>query len=170
MRILFLATLIFFSLGASAQHYLLSNETLLFSFETQAGKHVVLAKDKGNAYIVYRYGTADSIAFEYPEKNKDSWKKFKYSYYLRGGGAQNDGMELNYLYFINSGYRYVIYDVSYSADNTSGIGIAVTNLKSNKMTTIRGAVKSRKGTITDLRDSNLIERDDDLTQDETIKP
>ncbi len=168
MRITFIAAL-FFSLAANAQQYLLKNETIIFSFDALNGKHVVLARDNDNSYIVYRYGTRDSIEFEYPEKNTDSWKKFKYAYYLRGGGVQNEGMDLNYLYFINNGYKYIIYDVYYAVGNRSGIGIGVTNLKTNKTVTIKGSKKTIKGTITDLRDNNLVGRDEELIEVEDIK-
>lgn len=66
--------LLFFSLAAKAQIFLLKNESEIFSFDTQSGKHAVLAKDKGNAYIVYRYGAKDSVEFEFPEKNKDRFQ------------------------------------------------------------------------------------------------
>jgi hypothetical protein len=157
MKGVFTTFLLLFSLVASAQPFLLKNENEVFSFTTQNGKRVVLAKDKANAYIVYRFGTTDSVEFEYPEKNKDSWKKFKYSFYLRGGGAQNEGMDLNYLYFINKGYKYTIYDCYYSVENKTKTGITVTNLKTSKTVDINGLEKTRKGTMIDFRDNNLVE-------------
>jgi len=170
MKAILIATLISFSLGVDAQHYVQKNEKPIFSFDTQGGKHVVLARDSGDAYIVYRYGAGDSVEFEYPEKNKDSWKKFKYAYYLRGGGVQNEGMDLNYLYFINNGYKYVLYSVYYAVSGKSGIGIGVTNVSTKKTTTIRGVKKTCKGTLTDLRENNLIQRDEDMAEDGDIKP
>ncbi|WP_130735837.1 hypothetical protein [Flavobacterium sp. J27] len=44
-----------------AQNYLLPNEELIFGFETQRGKKLVLAKDKNNAYIIYRFGTIEKL-------------------------------------------------------------------------------------------------------------
>ena len=171
MKGVFVAAAVFLSLGASAQRYLQKGESVIFSFRTQSGKYVMLAKGEHDAYIVYRFGTADSIEFEYPEKNRDSWKKFKYAYYLRGGGVQNAGMDLNYLYFVNNGYKYYIYDVYYAEKGrNSGIGVGVTNLETNKTATIKGAEKTRKGTILDLRDNNLVERDTDLIEVDDIKP
>lgn len=157
MKVFFIPTLLFFSLATEAQSLLLKNESIILSFDTKNGKQVVLAKDSGNAYIVYRYGTIDSIEFEYPKKNKDSWKKFKYSYYMRGGGDQNEGMDLNYLYFINKGYKYSIYDTYYAAGNESAIGINVTNLKTSKTIDIKGIKNSRKGTMIAFRDNNLVQ-------------
>ena len=157
MRTIFKLTILLIPLTVNAQRFLLKSESVIFSFDTQNGKHAVLAKDVDNSYIVYRYGTTDSVEFEFPEKNKDSWKKFKYSYYLRGGGTQNEGMDLNYMYFNNNGYRYKIYDTYYAIQNKSEIGISVTNLKTNKIIDIKGAKKTRKGTLTDFRNNNLVE-------------
>lgn len=160
MKIVLIISFLFFSLAANAQGFVLKNESEVFSFDTQSGKHVVLAKDKGNAYIVYRFGTEDSIEFEYPEKNKGSWKKFKYSYYLRGGGVQNEGMEINYVYFINKGYKYRIYDNYYSVGNKTQVGIIITNLKTTKVINIKGLNNNRKGTMIDFRDNKLLEIED----------
>lgn len=156
MRIAFVGALLFFSLSVRAQGYLLKNESLIFSFNTQTGKYVMLAKDKDNAYIIYRYGIRDSIEFEYPEKNKDSWKKFTYSFYFRGGGAANEGVDLNYLYFTNKGYKYSIYDTYEAVNKISAIGIKVTDLKTNKTVDIKGTKKTRKGTLTTFRDAGLV--------------
>ncbi|MBO9199548.1 MULTISPECIES: hypothetical protein [Niastella] len=157
MKLTLLAVMLFLSLTAGAQKVLLKNESEIFSFDTQSGKHVVLAKDKDNAYIVYRFGAKDSVEFECPEKNRDSWKKFKYSFYLRGGGVQNEGMDLNNVYFINNGYKYSIYDNYYSVGNKSQVGIRVTNLKTNRIVNIKGIGKTRKGTMIDFRVNKLLE-------------
>ena len=95
-----------FSTIAYGQTYLLKTEELILSFEIKNGKRVVLAKDKTNSYIVYRYGTKSKIEFEFPTKSKESWLKFKYSFYLRGGGTSNEGMDLNYIYFTNENFKY----------------------------------------------------------------
>jgi hypothetical protein len=36
--------------------------------------------------------------------------KFTYSYYLRGGAEDNEGLDLNYLDYENGGYQYEIYE------------------------------------------------------------
>lgn len=155
--IFIIIALLFFASVANAQGFLLKNENEVLSFDTQNGKHIVLAKDKANAYIVYRYGTKDSVEFEFPQKSKDSWKKFKYSFYLRGGGAQNEGMDLNYLYLTNKDYKYSIYDNYYAVGNKSQLGISVTNLKTSKTVDIKGIAKTKKGTMIDFRDNKLLE-------------
>jgi hypothetical protein len=171
MKVIFFGAAVLLTMSANAQRYLQKGESVIFSFRTQSGKYVMLAKDKHDAYIVYRFGTADSVEFEYPEKNKDSWKKFKYDYYLRGGGIRNAGEDLNYVYFTNNGYKYYIYDVYHSEKGmNSGIGIGVMNVATNKTVTIRGAKKTRKGTLIDLRDTNLIEQNPSCVEVEGITP
>ncbi|MFT3702630.1 MAG: hypothetical protein QM802_09680 [Agriterribacter sp.] len=90
------------------QNFTLPNEEVIFSFNTQSGKKVTLNRDKANGYIIYRFGTKDNIEFEFPAKSKDSWTKFTYSFYLRGGGPQNEGLDLNYIYFTNKEFKYVM--------------------------------------------------------------
>jgi len=138
------------------QSFTLKNEEVIFSFVTQSGKKVTLNKDKANNYIIYRFGTKDKIEFEFPDKSKSSWTYFKYSFYLRGGGIQNEGMDLNYIYFTNKGFKYVLYDTYFAVGNKQQIGIKIIELKSNKTTNIKGNRKSRKGTLIDFRDNNLL--------------
>jgi hypothetical protein len=143
------------------QKYLLPNEELIYSFETQNGKKLLLAKDKNDNYIVYRYGTKTKIEFEFPENLKESWSKFKYSFYLRGGGKMNEGMDLNYIAFINKNYKYVIYDTYFSVENETNIGIKIIDLKTEKIIEIKGNLKTRKGNLVHFRDNKLIGIDDE---------
>ena len=167
MTLLNFRHLIFFvllSLTASVfgQSFTLTNEEVIFSFDAQNGKKITLNKDRANNYIIYRFGSKDKIEFEFPSKSKSSWTDFKYSFYLRGGGTQNEGMDLNYIYFTNKGFKYVIYDTYFAVGNKQEIGIEIINLKSNKTTTIKGNRKTRKGTLVDFRDNNLLEIGDEL--------
>jgi len=146
----------------SAQHYLLANEELIYSFETDKGKKVMLAKDKEDAYIIYRFGTQDKIEFEYPEKTKDSWSKFTYTFYFRGGGADNEGLDLNYVSFTNKGYQYVIYDTYSAVENKTTFGIKVIQEKTKKTTNIPGLAKTQKGTLIDFRDNGLLKVGEEL--------
>ena len=161
---LILVLMLVFSNLIFAQKYLLPNEKLIYSFETQNGKKLVLVKEKNNAYLVYRFGTKNKIEFEFPEKTKASWDKFTYVFYMRGGGIQNEGMDLNYIKFINGDYKYVIYDTYYAVENETSIGIKITNLKNNKTTDIKGKQKTRKGNLIDFRFNNLLEIQDELEE------
>lgn len=142
---------------AQAQRYILPNEKLIFSFETPEGKLMTLTRDRDDLYIVYRFGTAKNVELEYPaKKDISSWQLFKYSYYLRGGGPDNEGLDLNYVQFTNKGYKYVIYNNSAAADNSDDIGIKIINLKTKKTIDIKARKGSENGTLIDCRDFSLI--------------
>lgn len=157
LRNLFLFFVLLITNSIFSQNYLLKNEILIYSFETTNGKKLVLAKDMTNKYIIYRFGTKNKIEFEFPEKNKDSWKKFKYSFYFRGGGIQNEGMDLNYITFSNQEYDYIIYDTYYSINKISSVGIKISNKITKKTIDIGGEINSRKGSLIDFRTNELIE-------------
>jgi hypothetical protein len=158
---MFVAFLIFSTTGFG-QNFTLPNEEAVFAFNTQNGKKVTLNKDKANNYLIYRFGTKDKIEFEFPDKSKSSWTNFKYSFYLRGGGTQNEGMDLNYIYFTNKGFTHVIYDTYFASGNRKEIGIKIINLKTTKTTNIKGDRKKRKGALIDFRDNNLLEIGEEL--------
>lgn len=140
--------------------YVKSNEEAIYSFDTKTGKKMVLVRDKDNQYIQYRFGSKDRVEMEFPaERNKESWKKFKYRSYHRGGGKQNAGMDLEYLTFLNNGYTYSLYKSYYAEDGSRSTGITVTNNKS-KETDITGVYKSIKGCLCDLEDIGLVEKED----------
>jgi hypothetical protein len=147
---------------AHSQNYILPNEELIYSFETLKGKKMVLAKDKTDNYIVYRFGTKIKVELEYPEKTKESWQKFTYSFYMRGGGTENEGMDLNYVCFINNDTKYIIYDNYIAVGNEQKIGVKIIDLKSIKTIDLKANKKTRKGTLTDLRDNNLIKTSEEI--------
>lgn len=164
MRGLTYLLLFFTSISFAQAIYVLPNEEVIFSFETAKGKQMVLVKDEENEYIVYRFGTKDKIELEYPEnKDKDSWKKFTYSGYFRGGGIANLAMDLNYLAFVNGDYKYVLY-TTYIAEEggKSNAGIKVLDSKTDKLITdIKGKQSTRKGNLTAFRDNELINQDEE---------
>ncbi|MFC4816798.1 hypothetical protein [Flavobacterium sp. GCM10023249] len=147
-----------------AQKFLLPNETLIYGFETQSGKKLVLAKDRNDKYIIYRFGTKNKIEFEFPKKTKESWNTFTYAFYMRGGGIRNEGMDLNYIKFINGDFKYVIYDTYYAIGNETSIGIKITNVKNNKTTVIKGKKSTQKGNLVDFRFNKLLKIQDEVEE------
>lgn len=137
-----------------------SDEDVLFSFRTKDTDKVLsvcISKQEPN-YIVYRFGSKDKIELEFPQDKKDSWSKFSYSYYLRPGGKQNAGLDLNSLSFENGGYNYRIYQ-DYSAENESThIGVIVTENATNKKFEIEGIEKSKIGSLIYLRNNKKIKQ------------
>jgi len=151
---LLLSFLLLSTVSVSAQSYLKSNEEILTSFNLVNGKKVVVALDKSRKYIVYRYGTSKHIEFEYPAETTNSFKKFKWYYYMRNGGPQNAGEEIYQLHFTNGDYTYKVYQQwnaeTYGYVNT--VGIIVVNDKTNKAITLKGILKSAKGGLGGLQD------------------
>ena len=140
-----------------SQTYILSNEEVIFSFQTKNGKKMVLAKDKGNEYIIYRFGSLKKIELEYPSrKDRDSWNKFTYSYYFRGGGKLNSGLELQSIYFQNGNYDYMIYK-DYSAEGESyETGVSVKELTTAIEKVYKGIYKTIQGDLRTLIESDVV--------------
>ncbi|KPE49559.1 hypothetical protein [Chryseobacterium indologenes] len=140
--------------------YLRPNEEIIYSFETGNGKKMTLVKDKQDEYIQYRFGSKNKIEMEFPpERNKESWKRFRYNSYYRGGGKQNAGMELNYLLFTNNGYSYKLYRTYQAEDESFSAGIIITDTK-GKETDIESSYKTVKGCLCSLEDNKLIKKED----------
>ncbi len=155
--------LLFLTQAIFAQaEYVKNNEELVFSFKTNKGKKVVLAKEKTDKYLVYRFGTGDKIEMEFPGDLKNSWPKFKYSYYRRGGGKANAGVEIQNIIFENDGYKYVIY-YNYSAEeDEQTVGILVMNETTGKEAKIVGNTDTVEGSLMDIRESGLLEMADEM--------
>ncbi len=134
----------------------LGNEEVIYSFKTAKGKSVVICLNLDGDYLIYRFGTDEKVELEFPnEMNESSFKKFKYYYLFRGGGASNDGMDMNYLVFKNGNYKYIIYDEI--SENEKQCGIKVIDEKTGKTTDIKGVFNTRKGSLIDFRKNELLE-------------
>lgn len=157
LAILFLIPIVTFG-----QKYLQNNEQVLFEFTTQNHKRLVIAKDKSDKYLIYRYGTKEKIELEYPNNKSHSWGEFKFSSYSRSGGNVNEGMELNYLYFQVDHYKYVVYEEYLAKIGQTHYGIKVINLNSDRTTHMEADPNSIKGTLRIFRDNEKIEKGDEL--------
>lgn len=140
------------------QAYQLPNEEALLTFETAKGKKLMIAMDTEGAYLVYRYGAADQIELQYPEDLADGWDSFQYSTYMRGGGIQNEGMDLNYLFFDRGEYRYVVFQEYYASSDTTEYGIKVINTRTEKETLIAANPRTVKGSLIGLRSHDKVRK------------
>lgn len=128
--------------------FVLTNEVVVLSFKTKKKKQVFLCRDKDNRYLVYRFGSKSKVELQFPGKlDETSFQKFEYSSYFRGGGVENLAMNLDYLSFTNSGYRYVIYKTyaSESVGHEDEVGIRVIHLKTREETNIEGDFNTFEG-------------------------
>lgn len=142
--------------GIHAQVYQRPNEELIFQFQTQKGKLAYLVKDRANRYIMYRYGTPGKIELEYPSSTAGSWKQFTYSYWFRGGGIRNEGIDLNYVTFVNGNFTYVLFHTYFARGERLSAGIRVIETKTGRKTILRAIPKTVKGTLVNFRDNDLI--------------
>ncbi len=135
-----------------------TNEEILFGFPLKASRKrlAVCVEKESREYIVYRFGTKDKLELVYPDKKADSWSKYVYSYYFRGGGEDNEGLDLNYLTFENKGFRYRIYQEYSAGSKETEVGILVTDLTTGKETRITGESEEAEGSLINLRDSDKI--------------
>lgn len=134
------------------------DETVVFSFNTLKGnKTLTVSMSRDGSAIVYRFGKKSKIELEYPKDKKDSWSKFRYSYYLRGGGAENAGLDLNHLSFTIGDYAYQVYQEYSAEDGSTSCGVRIKNSKTGKTTEISGDPKSMSGSLIQLRDNENIE-------------
>lgn len=128
--------------------FVLPNEVVVLSFKTKKKKQVFLCRDKDDRYLVYRFGSKSKVELQFPGTlDETSFQKFEYSSYFRGGGVENLAMNLDYLSFTNSGYRYVIYKTyaSESVGHEDEVGIRVIHLKTQKETSIEGDFNTFEG-------------------------
>lgn len=86
-----------------------------------------------------------------------SWKAFEYSFYLRGGGISNEGLDLNYLSFSNGDWQYLIYQEYSAATNSTAFGIRLICGKDNQRYDMPGIPDSASGSLVLLRDNDEIQ-------------
>lgn len=152
-----LKTILLFLLSWNNSFSQEANEKTLFSFKTKSNKSMVLSLDTVKNEMIYRFGNETTTELEIKDNLNDTIPVFHYSYYFRGGGIANAGLDLNYVTFVNAGYEYKIY-YEYSAEgNDSSVGIRVKNLSDNKTVDIKGQYKSVDGSlVAPFRWDNLI--------------
>jgi hypothetical protein len=152
--------LLLVSAGSTFAQLIKKGETEIFRFKTKAGKTAVICKGENESYLVYRFGASGNIELQYPaELNETSWQLFTYSYYFRGGGKENAGLDLNYLSFTNNGYSYKVYQEYSAEDNSESAGIVVTDKDQNE-TDIKAIKNSIKGSLIDMRYIDKVKKEE----------
>ena len=168
LRNFFVSIIVLFSCAATARAadpLRRSNERTVFSFRLKnSGKYVSILEstDKRKPYLVYRFGTADAVELEIPRNKEESWSRFSYWYYLRGGGPQNEGLDLNYLGFTNNGWEYIIYDEYTAVGDQYEAGVLVVRLQDCKVTELVGRADSSIGSLVQLRGNDALRKDDSI--------
>src|SRR5690348_4133630 len=88
------------------------NEEIVYSIRFKnSGQVASLCRDKGNKYLVYRFGKKDKVELTYPAQlNSASWKSFKFYGAKRFGGAANDAFVDYHVDFSNNGVKYQLFE------------------------------------------------------------
>ena len=162
MRSVFILIIIVFPLAGHSQNYIKSSEKCVLEFQTTEGKRLVIARDKQNRYLVYRFGTNLNIELQYPSKPFQAHKPFHHSFYYRGGGIHNDPMNLNYLYFTIGQYKYVVYEEYAARSQTTRYGIKVINIKTDDTYNIKAKSSTVKGSVSSFRGDRHVRAGDEL--------
>ena len=145
MKNVVLFMFIFFQMSFGIDLYRGESEKSIFSFNTKKGKKLSICVDEKNKNVIYRYGTTNKI--ELQKESLGNKKVFTGSFYMRGGGPSNAGMDLNYFSFINGNYKYTVYYEYYSEGNSQSLGIKIKNLKSDKEFDVKGDIETKKGSL-----------------------
>lgn len=141
--------------SVNSKIYDLSSEKILFSFNTETSGEVSLSLSQEKV-LIYRNTSAGDFLHVFEDDLKDKLPLLTYSYYLRGGGAANAGMDNNYVSFKTDVEEIEIYDEYYAEDTSYTVGLRIKNIKTNKTQEVRGDYDSKKGSLIDFRSNKLI--------------
>ena len=132
------------------------NEVNLYSFQTVLNTKMALSLDTIDNTMYYRYDHKGANELEVMDNLNDSTAVFTYSNYLRGGGIENAGLDLNYIRFEHNGHRYEIFDEYAAEGDTQAIGIRMINEETGAEEEIAGITASVSGSILVFRFGGII--------------
>lgn len=122
----------------------LNTEKLVVSFQLQhGGKTVSVCMDTDEGYLVYRFGTRESLELEYPSDKEQAWDQFTYDYSTKDAH--------NSLQFENGGFRYEVYQEDYATSAELKVGVKVTELATGNESDMAGLPDSLIGYWYDLQ-------------------
>lgn len=145
--------LAFKTFAQKAQKITMKHEETIFSFVTSENKTVVIAYEKQQNYVVFRYGTNEKIEVEVRESKTNAEKKFKYSFFKRGTSKHTNYLDLNYLNVNVGSMQYVVYEDYISLGNEPEIGIIITDANIGERVEIKGDFKTKNGSLNFFREN-----------------
>ena len=128
------------------------NEETIYSVKiSQNNSYATISRAKDNNYLVFRYGTKNNLISAFPQYKEDSWAQFGVSWYLRGGGAENAGTDLNYLSFNDEHYSYCLFSQYDAIENQHDFGLTVKNKSNKNEDILLGNAETVVGSMIELR-------------------
>ncbi|NNE55167.1 MAG: hypothetical protein HKN32_04040 [Flavobacteriales bacterium] len=150
------------SISSLAQTEVLPNEERVLEFITKDKLTHLVVLDSNRQYLMYRQFRGADFDFEFPENQKDCWEKFYFSWYLRGGGVENEGLDLNYLYFDREAIRYVLSQEYSASEDSTRFGVQLLDQRTGKKTELNALPGSVKGDLNPLRELELLQAGDEM--------
>lgn len=146
MKCTLLVIAAFFCVRAEAGDLCLYAEKNIFSFQVKSKKILSVCKGRNGDYLVYRFGKPGYVELQFPDElDKNSWEKFKFSGYRRGGGKANAGRGSYSLSFDISNVAYSVFQEW--SDENDGYAIGVVVSGKTKPITIIGLKNTQEGSL-----------------------
>jgi len=125
----------------------------IFSFSTQQGYHFsVYQVNDTTACVQWTTLKAEVKICESPPFEKEN---ITYAYYMRPGGIDNEGLDLNHLRFTSGGYAYDVFENYAAADSSKEIGIKITNMVNQDVKLYHALPHSITGSLIHLRNQEI---------------
>jgi hypothetical protein len=116
-----IATLVFL-ICALTSYSQQSHEQEILYLSTENNESLTLSLDTLKNSLVFRFLIDFKPELVVTDDLNDSIPVFEYYYYLRGGGAENAGLDLNYIRFTVDDIDYEIYYEYSAEDDSTGLG------------------------------------------------
>lgn len=123
------------------------NEEVVFSFITENEKKLILTYNKVEDKLVYRFINREHQELMLPNADQNPWEFFTYADEHTATIHSAKNMDMNYLFFVNAGYRYEIFDNYNVAGQGRVVGVDVINMKDQSVTHIEGDAERAVGSL-----------------------
>jgi hypothetical protein len=144
-----------------SEHLCNTNEGTVFSFQLENNKWVSVCREQNGQYLVFRLGNQNIIELQAPAViDSNSWKRFTFSGFNRGGGKENAAMHFGYLSFKVKDLIYEVYELWNSEDSIEHCGLTI--IKGYKIiNNFIGNLKSKSGNLVQLMSEPKIKQEED---------
>ncbi len=123
------------------------DEEVVFSFITENEKKLILTYNKAQDRLIYRFINREHQEIMLPNKGENSWEFFTYADEHNATIHSGKNMDMNYLFFVNAGYRYEVFDNYNVAGQGRVVGVDVISMKDNSVTHIEGDAERAAGSL-----------------------
>lgn len=123
----------------------------MLGFRIADGRKIELVQRSDGQGLIYRCQYRDKVLFAYEPSLKDSACSFFSSRYFRPNQNDRDGLDFQYVWFFQGGFRYLIYALSYESEPFQ-FGIRIKNVSNEVEVDLPASIVHRQGLPFDLFD------------------